>query len=157
MKQGDDPDLARAKRTLDRLPGPLLRLALRVSSFVSYDLDRSVRALGIARAPFGSAMVTSVGMLGLPMGFAPLAWLYGVPIIVLAGEITDKPAVIHGRIEARAMLPLTVTIDHRYADGWHISQLLRPFRAYLDDPAGFEPAFEDRSLETPRQSEASLS
>ena len=65
MKQGDDPDLARAKRTLDRLPAPLLRLALRVSSFVSYDLDRSVRALGIARASFVGISMGGVTALGL--------------------------------------------------------------------------------------------
>ena len=37
------------------------------------------------------------------------------------------------------MLPLTATIDHRYADGWHISQLIRPFKVYLNDPATYEP------------------
>ena len=41
-----------------------------------------------------------------------------------------------------------ISIDHRYADGWHISQLIKPFKAYLQDPAAYEPAPE-RGKETP--------
>ncbi len=55
-------------------------------------------------------------------------------------------------IEVRPVLPLTATIDHRYADGWHISQLIKPFKAYLEDPARFEPALPDlpaAAVETP--------
>jgi pyruvate dehydrogenase E2 component (dihydrolipoamide acetyltransferase) len=78
-------------------------------------------------------------MFGLPQGFAPLARFYRMPLLVLVGEIADKPVAIDGKVKVRPMLPLTATIDHRYADGWHISQLLKPFRAYLADPAAFEP------------------
>jgi len=55
------------------------------------------------------------------------------------GEITDKPVAVDGRVEVWPVLPITATIDHRSADGWHISQLLKPFRAYLADPAASEP------------------
>jgi hypothetical protein len=48
--------------------------------------------------------------------------------------------VVKGRVEIRPMMPLTATIDHRYADRWHISQMIRPFSAYLKDPAAFEPS-----------------
>jgi hypothetical protein len=78
-------------------------------------------------------------MFGLPQGFAPLARFYRMPLLVLVGEITDKPVAIGGKVKVRPMLPLTATIDHRYADGWHISQLLKPFKAYFADPAAFEP------------------
>jgi pyruvate/2-oxoglutarate dehydrogenase complex dihydrolipoamide acyltransferase (E2) component len=54
-------------------------------------------------------------------------------------RITDKPVAVEGRMEARPVLPLTATIDHRYADGWHIGQLIKPFRAYVDNPAAYEP------------------
>lgn len=32
------------------------------------------------------------------------------------------------------------TIDHRYADGWHISRAMAAFREYLADPQRFEQA-----------------
>jgi pyruvate/2-oxoglutarate dehydrogenase complex dihydrolipoamide acyltransferase (E2) component len=84
--------------------------------------------------------VTSVGMFGIPQGFAPLARFYKMPLLVLVGEIADKPVAIEGRVEVRPVLTVTATIDHRYADGWHISQLLKPFKAYMADPSAHEPS-----------------
>jgi hypothetical protein len=68
-------------------------------------------------------------------------------LLLLVGEIADKPVVVDGRVEIRPILPITATIDHRYADGWHISQLLKPFRAYLADPSPFEPPVEPATPE----------
>jgi pyruvate/2-oxoglutarate dehydrogenase complex dihydrolipoamide acyltransferase (E2) component len=138
QKSGEDPDLARSKRSMQLLPKAVLRRALRVSAFLAGDLAKSLEPLGLKDTPFGSAMVTSVGMFGLPMGFAPISWMYKVPILILVGEITDKPVVESGAVVIRPMLPICATIDHRYADGWHISKLLVPFKAYLADPAAFE-------------------
>lgn len=140
LKRGNDPDFARAKKVMDRLPLSILRIALRAQAFVAEDLCRDIHALGVRRNPFGSAMVSSIGMLGLPQGFAPLAWMYDVPLLVLVGELTLKPVVVDGRVEAREVLPVTATIDHRYADGSHISRLMAAFREYLAAPTRFEPS-----------------
>jgi hypothetical protein len=141
MKQGVDPDLARSKHAMELLPRALLRPALRVIAWLTGDHERGIDALGLAPSPFGSAMVTSVGMFGLPMGFAPLSWMYRVPLLVLAGEITDRPAAIDGRAEVRPIVPITATIDHRYVDGAHLGRALKAFRGYLDSPTSFEPPF----------------
>jgi len=140
MKAGDDPDFAKTKKTMESMPPRFLRSSMRFAAWVAGDMNRSIKALGVKANPFGSAMITSVGMFGLPQGFAPLARFYRVPLLLLVGEITDKPLAIEGRVVVRPVLPLTATIDHRYADGWHIGQLLNPFRAYLADPASHEPA-----------------
>lgn len=139
LKQGEDKEFARSKRLMDALPTPVLRRALRLTAWITEELGLDVPALALHRAPFGSAMVTSVGMFGIPHGFAPLAWMYDVPLLVLVGEIARRPVVVGDAIEARDVLPLTATIDHRYVDGWHISQAMAAFRAYLADPERFEP------------------
>ena len=139
MKAGDDPEFAKTKKSMDALPRRVLKPAMRFSAWVAGDRDRSIKALGVKRQPFGSAMVTSVGMFGIPQGFAPLARFYRMPLLLLVGEIADKPVAVDGKVIVKPMLPLTATIDHRYADGWHISQLLKPFKAYFADPAAFEP------------------
>lgn len=143
-RSGEDPDLAKSKRAMDVLPLPILRLALRVTSWITGDLDKSVAALGLAKAPFGSAVVTSVGMFGLPMGFVPLSWMYRVPLLVLVGAIVDKPVAVDGRVEVRPVLPITATIDHRFVDGWHIGRAMKVFRTYLESPAAFEPSLAQR-------------
>ena len=84
-------------------------------------------------------MVTSVGMFGIPQGFAPLAWMYDVPLLVLVGELGARAVVEDGAIVAREVLPITATIDHRYVDGWHLASAFKAFRAYLAAPAAHEP------------------
>ncbi len=151
LKAGKDPGFVRTKKTMDWLPMPLLRLALRITAFFVGKHARTVRALALAASPFGSAMISNIGSLGLPIGFAPIAWLYHVPILLLVGAIEDKPVAVDGHVEVRPVLPITATIDHRYADGWHISQLMRVFREYLDAPDLFEelPAAEARTTPEP--------
>jgi pyruvate dehydrogenase E2 component (dihydrolipoamide acetyltransferase) len=140
LKTGKDPAFAATKRLMDSLPMPLLRQALKLGALVTGERAASIPVLKLEASPFGSAIVSSLGSIGLPLAFVPLAWMYKVPIIVVAGEITDKPVAIAGKVEVRPILPLTASIDHRYADGWHIGQMVKPFRAYLADPARFEPA-----------------
>jgi 2-oxoacid dehydrogenases acyltransferase (catalytic domain) len=140
MKQGGDTDFARTKQMTDRLPAFLLRAALRATAFLTQELRLDISRLALHREPFGSAMVTSVGMLGLPRGFAPLAWMYDVPLLILAGEIDEQPVAVDGRVEVRPVLPITATIDHRYVDGWHVAKAMTAFRAYLAAPERFEPA-----------------
>lgn len=138
QRDGRDPDLARAKRSMQALPKSILRAALRVSALLASDLDLSLRALGLKASPFGSAMVSSVGMFGLPTGFAPLAWMYRVPVLVLVGETFEKAVVVDGKVVACPVLPISATIDHRYVDGWHVSRLFKSFKEYLADPGAFE-------------------
>jgi pyruvate dehydrogenase E2 component (dihydrolipoamide acetyltransferase) len=141
MKRGQDPELALAKAVMQHLPRPALRVALRASSWAAGVRAWNLPWLGVRAEPFGSAMVSSVGMFGLPLGFAPLVWLYRVPLLVLAGEITDKPVAVAGRVEVEPVLPIGATADHRYVDGAHLGEALAAFRRYLESPAEFEPPF----------------
>jgi pyruvate dehydrogenase E2 component (dihydrolipoamide acetyltransferase) len=138
MKQGRDRDFARSKRLMDAMPPWLLRRALRATAFLTEQLQLDIPMLALHRAPFGSAMVTSVGMFGLQQGFAPLAWMYDVPVLLLVGEIGARAVVVDGKIVPRDILPITATIDHRYVDGWHVSRAVTAFREYMADPGRFE-------------------
>lgn len=142
LKSGDDPEFKQTKSVTDWLPLWLLRILLRFMAWLTGDHAKGVKMLAARPEPFGSAIVTSVGMLGIPMGFAPLAWMYRVSLLVLVGEITDRPVVVDKRVEVRPVVTITATIDHRYADGAQIARALKAFREYLADPAKFEPPLE---------------
>lgn len=139
LRGGRDRQFARTKKVTDTLPTSLLRGALRLASVVTNDLGLDLPSLGLPREPFGSAMVSNVGPFGLPHGFAPLAWMYDVPLLVLVGELTRRPVVTDGGVAVGEVLPITATIDHRYADGFQISRLMEAFRAYLAHPERFQP------------------
>ena len=148
LKQGDDRDFSRTKRLTDTAPPWLLRRLLRLTAFLSEDLRLDLPWLALHPMPFGSAMVSSVGSFGLPQGFAPLAWMYDVPLLVLVGELTERALVVDGRVVARTVLPITATIDHRYVDGWHVSRAMAAFREYLAAPEKFEPQLASRANAT---------
>jgi pyruvate dehydrogenase E2 component (dihydrolipoamide acetyltransferase) len=143
LKRGTDRQFARTKRLTDRMPPRILREVLRIGALLSEDLRLDLPQLGFPQMPFGSAMVTNVGTFGLPQGFAPLAWMYDVPLLVLVGELTEKPVVMDGRVVARRVLPITATIDHRYVDGWHVKRAMGAFRELLLDPGAYEPVAHD--------------
>jgi pyruvate dehydrogenase E2 component (dihydrolipoamide acetyltransferase) len=140
LKAGRDRGFAATKRMMDRMPAWLLRAAVRATTFIADDLGLDLPMLALERYPFGSAMVSSIGMFGLPGGFAPLAWMYDVPLLMLVGELAHKPVVVGDKVEPMPMLPITATIDHRYVDGWHLSKAMAAFREYLASPERFEPA-----------------
>jgi pyruvate/2-oxoglutarate dehydrogenase complex dihydrolipoamide acyltransferase (E2) component len=139
LRSGQDRTFSRSKQLMNALPMSALRVALRGSALLTERLALDLPGLALPRSPFGSAMITSVGMFGLRQGFAPLSWLYDVPLLLLVGEITERPVVVDHQVVARPILPLSATIDHRYVDGSHLSRAMRAVRDYLEDPAAFEP------------------
>ncbi len=138
---GSDPELGRSKAVLGALPPALMRLALRLSAWLTSDLNLDLSALGMPRQAFGGAMITSVGGWGIAKAYSPLAHYYRVPVLVLVGAVEPRPVAVAGEVVVRPMLTLTATFDHRYADGYHAAQLARAIREYCEHPAAFEPCY----------------
>jgi pyruvate/2-oxoglutarate dehydrogenase complex dihydrolipoamide acyltransferase (E2) component len=132
-------ELDRAKGMMAATPYFLLKPFLRLSAFLTSDLGLDLRSLGMPKEAFGGAMVTNVGMFGIGEAWAPLSPVYRVPIIVLVGEIVEKPWVVDGRVEPRPVLPIGATIDHRWVDGHGIAGMSEAFQKYLANPLAYEP------------------
>jgi pyruvate/2-oxoglutarate dehydrogenase complex dihydrolipoamide acyltransferase (E2) component len=144
LKSGKDREFSRTKRLMESLPRFAMRAALRATVIITEKLQLDVPPLALRRNPFGSAMITSVGMFGLPQGFAPLGWLYDVPLLILVGEVTERPVVVDHEVVVRSVIPISATLDHRYVDGFHISRAMHAFREYIEDPAAHEPPLEQK-------------
>lgn len=139
IADGADPEFGRTKRMLEVLPSPVLRAGLRVSAWLTSDLNLDLPKLGLPRQAFGSAMITSVGMWGIAEAYAPLASYYRVPLLVLVGAVEPRPVARDGAVTVAPVLTVTATFDHRYVDGYQAAQLIEVVRAYCADPAAFEP------------------
>lgn len=131
-------ELDKAKGMMAATPYLLLRPMLRLSAFLTSDLGRNFKRLGMPKEAFGSAMVTNVGVFGITEGWAPLSPLYRVPIIIMMGEIEDRPWVVGDRVEPRPVLPLTATIDHRWVDGYGMAGFVETFKKYIANPLAYE-------------------
>lgn len=139
LRSGRDKDFQRTKTSTDSLPFVLLRPLLRFMAWFTGERGKTVPGLGLKPYPFGSAMITSVGMFGLPVGFAPLVWMYKVPLMICVGELERRPRAVGDRVEIRPILPVTASVDHRYVDGSELAHLVRAFKAWFADPWRFEP------------------
>lgn len=139
-ERGDAPTAAVARR-MAKLPGPVVALATQAAAFLSYDLGVDLTKLGVPDDPFGSCMVTNVGVFGITEGHAPLIPYARVPIILTLGAVRDAPCVEHGQIVARKHVTIGVAFDHRVMDGYQAGVMGQRFARALADPVGtFGPA-----------------
>ena len=134
LRDGSDGEYEKSKVILRLLPGWLLRPILWLTGFITGSLGISAPLLGLEAFPFGSCVVTNVGVFGLDEGFAPLTPFAHCPVLVLVGAIRERPAVVDGQVVARPQLTLTATIDHRFIDGSHGAILARVVRDVLENP-----------------------
>ena len=73
-------------------------------------------SLGLSAFPFGSVVVTNVGIFGLDEGFAPQTPFARVPLWVLVGAVRELPAVVDGQVVPRPQITISATIDHRFIE-----------------------------------------
>jgi len=135
VRRGQDEEFARTRRLLDKIPAFVYRMVIRLIDFFQYTLNVDLRFLGLPQDPFGGALVTSVGFLGMAEGFAPLSPVTRAPLVVSVGRVEDRPVVRDGNIVARPMLVLCATFDHRVMDGLMAGKLAKFVVRYLSDPA----------------------
>lgn len=104
-------------------------------SFFVYQLNIWSPLFGIPQDAFGSAMVTSVGMLGLQRGLAPLMPYVQCPMIVTIGKLEQKVLVQDGEIVIKEVIPICATMDHRLIDGVGAAKLMHALKTYFENPS----------------------
>ena len=134
LRAGKDEEFESSKNLLRILPSFLVRPILWLTGWLTGSLGVSIKALGLNAFPFGSAIITSVGMFGLDEGFAPHTPFARVPLLVLVGALRDRPTVVDGEMVIQKQVTLTATIDHRFIDGHHGAALANTVREVFADP-----------------------
>lgn len=134
LRAGKDAEFEKSKGPLQLLPTWLIRPLLKVTGWLTGSLGVSVPAFGLEAFPFGSCVVTSVGMFGLDEGFAPFTPFARVPVLVLVGAVRDGVVAVDGVPTVRKQVTITATIDHRFLDGFQGGVLARVIREQIEDP-----------------------
>ena len=130
----DDQELEHSRSMLHRVPALFIGLALRVLGFLSYTFNLDLRWAGVPKDPFGSAMVTNIGSLGLESAFVPLVPFSRVSILIAMGEVEEVPVVDAGAVGISKVMRLFATFDHRVVDGVHAAKMVRIVRDWLEHP-----------------------
>ncbi len=137
LHQGKDAAYNKSKGVIRLLPTWLLRPMLRWVGWLGGCGGFSIPALGVEPYPFGAAIVTSVGMLGIDEGLVPPTPFAHVPLYVCVGAQRRVPAEWNGELVLRPQVVITATIDHRFVDGYQLATLARMMRELFASPWGF--------------------
>ena len=134
VKARRDQELEGTRSMLSRLPGALVHPMLRLTSFLSYELNVDLRRFGVPRDAFGSVMITNIGSIGLEEAYVPLVPYSRVPILLAVGAIEDAPVVEGGKIVPAKQMKVCATFDHRILDGAHAAAMAKTLRAWFERP-----------------------
>jgi len=114
-------------RNADRLG--ILEIALKIGEFSEKARSGS---LTMDDMRDGTFTITSYGNIGgrfaVPVINYPQAGILGV------GRITKQPVVVNDAIEVGTVLPLSLSVDHRIADGGETARFLNRIMDYLAEP-----------------------
>jgi pyruvate dehydrogenase E2 component (dihydrolipoamide acetyltransferase) len=117
IRKGEDASYKKSRSAFKQLPWWLARPATKLSDLLVNELHVDLGKHGMPTDPFGSAIVTSVGMFGIDSAFAPFVPLARCPMLILVPEIRPRPWAVGDRVEVRPVLRLCATFDHRIIDG----------------------------------------
>lgn len=137
LRKGHDDQYEKTQKGLfGWLPPFIIRWILSFLIFIQYNLGVDLRWFGIKAKPdpFGTVMVTNVGMFGIDIAYAPLVTPARVPLVALVGRVNEQAVVVDGKIEIRPILTAGATFDHRYGDGYHIGKIVRAVRHFVENP-----------------------
>ena len=106
-----------------------------------FDLSKEIERLGEA---VRNGTATRDELTGSTFTISSLGKLGGVlatpiinfPEVAILGvhKIEEKPAVRNGQIVIRHLMNLSISVDHRLADGWDGAMFLQDVKALLEDP-----------------------
>jgi pyruvate dehydrogenase E2 component (dihydrolipoamide acetyltransferase) len=116
----------------------VVREADRRSIFdISREIDRLGEAVKAGTATRddltgGTFTISSLGKLGGVLATP----IINFPEVAIVGvhKIEERPAVRAGQIVARHLMNLSISVDHRLADGWDGAMFLQDVKALLEDP-----------------------
>jgi pyruvate/2-oxoglutarate dehydrogenase complex dihydrolipoamide acyltransferase (E2) component len=134
LRKGQDEDFEKSKGALKILPTFLLRWVVWLTGWLATSWGLSIPTLGVRPFPFGSCVITSVGMFGLDEAFAPHTPFARVPVLILVGAAKPRAVVHDGAITMRHQITITATIDHRFVDGMEGARLAKIVRERVENP-----------------------
>ena len=138
LHQGQDEEFEAGKGLVKLLPTWLMRPILWFTGWLTGSMGIGFAPAKLSAFPFGSCIITSVGMFGLDEGFVPPTPFARVPVYVLIGAMNDRPAVVNGELTIQKQLTITATVDHRFMDGFQGGVLAKTVRRVLENPWSLE-------------------
>ena len=116
------------------LHSSIVSLILSFTSFISYALGKDVTFLKIKKFGFGIAIVTNCTDMEIYNSFAPLVpFTNSIFVVVLCKPRMRAIVDEKGNIVAKKIMNINVTFDHRYADGYQASLMVKSMYHFFNN------------------------
>jgi len=107
---------------------------MEISAFLTVHIGIGFKPMGLRKFPFGGALVTSVGMMGIENTFACFPPFTRVPLLFVVCTTEKKAVVENDKIVIAPVLGLNVTLDHRYIDGARAAKFQAIVKDVISNP-----------------------
>ena len=57
-------------------------------------------------------------------------WLYAIAV----NKVREMPVIVDGELEARKLMNLLLSCDHRVVDGWDAASFMQTMKGYIENP-----------------------
>ncbi|MEM7402857.1 MAG: 2-oxo acid dehydrogenase subunit E2 [Myxococcota bacterium] len=135
LRQGRDKNYNKSKLALRLFPTWLIRPIINILGYLSAVVGIPLPIFGLEAFPFGSCIITNIGSFGVEEAYVPPTPFAHVPVYVTITAIKQQPTVRNGQITTAQQLVLTFTIDHRFADGYELSQMMHQLKDAFANPS----------------------
>jgi len=144
VRAGKDENLEETRSLFKKIPLFFIGHVLDLIGWLSFELNLDLTWAGIPKDPFGSAMVTNIGSLGLEEAYVPLVPYSRVPLLLALGSVVQEPVVDKGEVIVASTMKVFATFDHRLLDGTHAAKMSDTLKAWFEDPyAHFGPILDN--------------
>ena len=134
MKNKKNKSLEKIKFLLKILPIWLIKPIIRISGYINSTLGFNIKFFELKSFPFGSCIITNIGMLGANEGYAPPTPFAKVPFIVVVTKISNNIIVKNNKTTTMPQLHLMITADHRFLDGYQGTIFSLKIKKQLENP-----------------------
>ncbi len=137
-RKGEGTHIKKTKNLLARTPWPLRQWLADLIRWLTIDWGISMPFLGVTPDSFGSFVLSNLGSIGLDVGYPALAPFSNVAMVVMQGNVTNKPMVVDGVVMPRRAITISAALDHRVVDAAQIGRLFSYLRWVVKNPAVLE-------------------
>lgn len=149
VKKGKDKELEGTRSTFKKIPYRFLTWFLDILGYLSFELNLDLKWAGIPKDPFGSAMVTNIGSLGLEEAYVPLVPYSHVPLLIAVGTAQEEAVIENGQLTIGKVLRACATFDHRVLDGTHAAHMAKTMTRIFEDPEKYLGALPEAAKPSP--------
>jgi pyruvate dehydrogenase E2 component (dihydrolipoamide acetyltransferase) len=134
LKTKKDKDFNHQMGIVNFLHSSLVSVVISLSSFISYYLGQEIKVLKIKKYGFGTAVLTNCTNMEIYNSFAPLVPFTKSMCVAVLCKPKLRPVVDEkGEIVVKNMMNINVTFDHRYADGFQASLMIKNMYHFINN------------------------